>query len=923
MIGELLGGYRVISQIGSGGMGTVFLAEAVSDRRGHEKGSKVALKVLHPQLLGRPGAFQRFLREAESGKRIDHPNVVRTYEVDAAVVDEKDVHFLVMEYARGRTLRDHLDEEGPLGEAEILDVARQVANGLAAIHGLGIVHRDLKPENLLLTEDRVVKIMDLGVAHLADEALRLSRTGEFIGSIHYAAPEQFRADAGIDGRADLHALGLVLYELATGRNPYFAEDYRIVLERVLNSVPPPLTDSDPGLSPVISRAVQTLLAKNREDRFETPTRFLSVLEEGTDSPWWAKRRRQARNRRILAAVILVMMLSLPIWLIFGHHDRWRTNTPLQSVADSRARRGGRIRLGLAAWPATLRTEGPRSASAFTSTIHRLVYETLLVYDHGLDDYVPSLATHWSIGPDLRTFGFRLDPRAKWPDGTRVTADDVVATIEHLKNPDRRDPQVRKRFEELVESATVVSPGEVEIRTRDVNWRNFLTLGVGMAIYPPTLTRMDGEAYLEKWNLRLPPGTGPYELRDEDVRKGKCIKLRRRDDWWAADLPGRRHTCNFHTIEWHCFGGDDPDLYPRLLDDRIDVLLIGRARRWREDLEREAALRNGWIQKRRIYNLAPAGFGGYCFNMRRPPFDSLAVRAAFSRLLNRERMFEELFQYEYEYTDSYFPGTRFERSEAKPVRFDAEEARRLLASEGWTVRDADGRLRNGRGETFPEVELHVPSRDLHRAHAIYQEDLWREAGIRLIVRTASITELYPPIWEHDYQLAWINWTTSLLPSPELMFHSSRSGVIGSHNVGGLKDNHADDLIHKYAEEWNPTLRTAHLRELDERLFEQHPYALGWYAPFFRIAYWDRFGHPKDYADPYSKGLENVLRYWWWDAERDRRLEENRSAGRPSYHGKRLNQYDDIENKYLLRAARTVRVRDEPAGSRRPRAPLTSE
>ncbi|MHC4941017.1 MAG: serine/threonine-protein kinase, partial [Planctomycetota bacterium] len=151
LIGEQLGAYAIRSELGSGGMGKVYLAEVVEAAAGLDPGTKVALKVVHPHLLETPGFFKRFLQEAELGKRVRHENVVRTFDVDALVHEGKHHHFMVMEYVQGKSLRELLNDLGKVPEALLREIALQTVAGLAAIHAGDIVHRDLKPENILIT----------------------------------------------------------------------------------------------------------------------------------------------------------------------------------------------------------------------------------------------------------------------------------------------------------------------------------------------------------------------------------------------------------------------------------------------------------------------------------------------------------------------------------------------------------------------------------------------------------------------------------------------------------------------------------------------------------------------------------------------------------------------------------------------------
>ena len=214
-----IGAYQIESQLGSGGMGTVWLATAVRDTPPVKAGTKVAIKIIHPHLLARPDTRERFLREAEVGGRVEHENVVRTLAVGAEETEDGPVEFLVMEYVEGRTLADLIDDLGTVPEALILEIAAQTAAGLQAIHESGVVHRDLKPENVLVTSDHVVRIMDLGVARLLDGDANITAQGEFTGSLRYAAPEQFR-DEPVGPQVDLYALGILFHELATGENPF-------------------------------------------------------------------------------------------------------------------------------------------------------------------------------------------------------------------------------------------------------------------------------------------------------------------------------------------------------------------------------------------------------------------------------------------------------------------------------------------------------------------------------------------------------------------------------------------------------------------------------------------------------------------------------------------------------------------------------
>lgn len=220
-VGERVGPYEIRQHLGSGGMGRVFLAEAVEKAGDVRSGECVALKVLHAHLAERPALLERFEREAAAGRRVHDDGVVSILDVRDVERGGETLHTLAMARIRGKTLRQVVHERGPLPEAACFRIACDAARALAAVHAQQIVHRDVKPSNLMLTDQGRLVLLDLGVAWLQDELVRLSRTGEFVGSFLYAAPEQFFGKHGpLDGRADLYALGVTLFELATGELPW-------------------------------------------------------------------------------------------------------------------------------------------------------------------------------------------------------------------------------------------------------------------------------------------------------------------------------------------------------------------------------------------------------------------------------------------------------------------------------------------------------------------------------------------------------------------------------------------------------------------------------------------------------------------------------------------------------------------------------
>jgi len=298
MLGTKIGPYRIEDALGTGGMGTVYRALVEQPVEGLIVGSCIALKLLHGHLVEKPGILERFRREAKAGKTIRHPNVVRTVDVGRAGLGGETAHYLAMELVEGQTLRELKDDLDTVPEALVREIARQVAAALCAIHREGVVHRDLKPENVLITGDDRVLLMDLGIARLVEDEEPLTEAGQFAGSLHYAAPEQFGAGP-VGVTADLHSLGVLLYELLSGRNPFRRDHIAETMSAHLGENPARLDHRDPAITPFTAEIVAELLAKDPKDRPASACDLVTILDEGETSAWWSDRRhrREEDDRR--------------------------------------------------------------------------------------------------------------------------------------------------------------------------------------------------------------------------------------------------------------------------------------------------------------------------------------------------------------------------------------------------------------------------------------------------------------------------------------------------------------------------------------------------------------------------------------------------------------------------------------------------
>jgi tRNA A-37 threonylcarbamoyl transferase component Bud32 len=274
----LLGSYVLLEKLGEGGMGQVFKA------RNWKMGQVVALKVIRKERLANETAVLRFEREIRVAAQLDHPNIVRALDADQAC----DAHFLVMEYIEGTDLARIVRERGPLPVAIACDFARQTALALQHAHERGLVHRDIKPANLLLTrhpaprDTGLVKVLDMGLARLdapADGGSvdTLTQEGSVMGSLDYISPEQAMNSHTVDIRGDLYGLGCTLYFLLTGRVPFPSDHPMEKLLAHRTREPVPVEEARPEVPPAVAAVVRRLMAKQPEDRYQTPAEAAEAL----------------------------------------------------------------------------------------------------------------------------------------------------------------------------------------------------------------------------------------------------------------------------------------------------------------------------------------------------------------------------------------------------------------------------------------------------------------------------------------------------------------------------------------------------------------------------------------------------------------------------------------------------------------------
>lgn len=575
------------------------------------------------------------------------------------------------------------------------------------------------------------------------------------------------------------------------------------------------------------------------------------------------------SMRFLLLPLVLFAMMMPATAEDLSAIEWVTNNEDPPIGDPAAKKGGTFYTNMTSYPLTLRVVGPNANDSFAGWKRAYSMDFTLVSRHPTtDNYIPIMATHWSVQSDGKTIYYKLDPDARWSDGKALTAADYVHTWHMMQSENIVDPFFNQYAKDYFDQIVAVEPYVLKVVGVFESWRPLDMFDLWAT--PAHAVTLE-EGFPERYNNSVLPVQGPYLL-DEQVA-GQHVTFERLKDWWGRDKHYMQGMYNVDRIHIRVIEDNDRafDFFKK---GELTYYSVNTAKKWAEEMEFDA-VKKGWVHRKRLFVDYPQGVYGFAMNLEKPIFHNKDFRKAIQHLFNFDVINEKLMYNAYYKQVSAFTGTEYENRDLIPYSFDPLKAREHLRAAGYEERGDDGILVDAAGNRA-SFTLSYGSKGLER-HMTVVKQTFQRFGVEMELRLLEPGTAFRNGLERQYEMTIMSRTSGLYPGPHQYFGSVYKETKNNNNVWAYGTAYTDSLIDVYRFDTDKQRRVAALYELDAIIQDEAFYLPFWQAPFMRFLYRDSLVFPASYFPKRTQGMTD-WQVFWIDEDRAARLEEAMAADR---------------------------------------------
>lgn len=550
---------------------------------------------------------------------------------------------------------------------------------------------------------------------------------------------------------------------------------------------------------------------------------------------------------------------------------WLTNSEDPVFASPKAVKGGIFRDSILSFPMTFRMVGPDSNGSFAGVLRSNSFGLIGIHPNTLS-IIPEIATHWAFGKDKKTMYFRLNKNARWSDGHPVTAGDFVYTLKFMRSKHIIAPWYNDYYTKEIDKVIIYDDHTLAVVGTKAE--PDLHLKLGLSPTPEHYYGELGKDFIKKYNWKIPPNTGPYQI--TDFKKGKYVKLKRKENWWAADMKYFKHRYN---VDWVVFEvvRDFNIQWEYFKKAKKDVFGLTIPKYWHAK-SKIPEVEKGYIHKIWFYNDTQQSAQGMWLNQDKELFQDKNLRYAFAHAMNVEKVIEQVLRGDYFRLEHGFMGYGpYSNYNIKARRWDLDKVDHYMTASGWKRGD-DGIWAKDKKRFSVEVTYHF---DEHTPRLVVLKEEAKKAGVDLRLQKLDASATFKKVLEKKHDVAWMGWSTSLRPHYWEHFHSVNAHKPQTNNITNTDDPEMDKLIDAYRNSLEEGERIDLSLKIQSKIHEICPFVPTFMVPYVREAYWrwwrlpDVPGtrHTGSLFDPFSSSTGGL--FWY-----DKKLHEETEAAMKS-------------------------------------------